>query len=244
VRHAIEVGRELRAQGHDLLGIRLDSGDLAYLSIEARKLLDSAGFNKTAIVASNDLDENIIASLKAQGARINIWGVGTRLVTAYDQPALGGVYKLSAIRNPGQPWQYKVKLSEQAIKISTPGIQQVRRFKKDGLYIGDVIYDESSSIPASFTAVDPLDLTRRKAMPSDAASDDLLVPIFRKGTQVYQSPILEEIRQNVQAGLTSLHPGIKRFLNPHEYPVGLEHSLHERKTKLILTARGLPLSLK
>src|SRR5207302_1974265 len=113
VRHAVEVGKWLREHNHELLGIRLDSGDLAYLSIEARKILDEAGFANTAILASNDLDEHIIASLNDQQAAINMWGVGTRLVTASDQPALGGVYKLTGVRRPDEPWNYKVKLSEQ-----------------------------------------------------------------------------------------------------------------------------------
>ncbi len=120
-----------------MAGIRLDSGDLAYLSIEARKLLDKAGFENTDIIASNDLDENIIASLKEQGAMINVWGVGKKLMTAYDQPALGGVYKLAAIKNNLGEWQYKVKLSEQTIKISTPGIQQVRRYIRNGEYLSE-----------------------------------------------------------------------------------------------------------
>ena len=110
--------------------MRLDSGDLAYLSIEARKILDAAGFHDTAILATNDLDEHLITSLKAQGAKITVWGVGTRLVTAYDQPALGGVYKLGAIRPaPGGGWDRRLKLSEQTAKISTPGILGVRRFR-------------------------------------------------------------------------------------------------------------------
>ncbi|HEY4784316.1 MAG TPA: nicotinate phosphoribosyltransferase, partial [Chthoniobacterales bacterium] len=113
VRNAIEVGRVLRQQGHDLMGIRLDSGDLAYLSIQARRLLNEAGFEKTQILASNDLDENIISSLQSQGARIDAWGVGTKLVTAFDQPALGGVFKMGAVRSRGGNWVYKIKLSEQ-----------------------------------------------------------------------------------------------------------------------------------
>src|SRR5215213_2354655 len=110
VRRAAEVGKKLRARGHEMVGIRLDSGDLAYLSIEARKILDEAGFPRAAILASNDLDENLIASLKEQGAKVNVWGVGTKLVTAYDQPALGGVYKMAAIRaKDGKAWEHKVK---------------------------------------------------------------------------------------------------------------------------------------
>jgi nicotinate phosphoribosyltransferase len=142
----VEIGRWLRSQGHDLKGIRLDSGDLAYLSIEARKILDQRGFEKALIVASNDLDEHIIASLNDQGARIDIWGVGTKLVTAYDQPALGGVYKLTALRiNAQSSWQYKIKLSEQSGKITSPGLQQVRRlYDNDGIFIGDCVYDQWS----------------------------------------------------------------------------------------------------
>ncbi|HEV7380700.1 MAG TPA: nicotinate phosphoribosyltransferase, partial [Dyadobacter sp.] len=141
VKHAITVGNQLRERGYELGAIRLDSGDLAYLSIEARKLLDDAGFEKTNIVASNDLDEYIMDSLKIQGARISVWGIGTKLVTAFDQPALGGVFKLAAIRNEEGEWDYKLKLSEQAIKVSTPGIQQVRRFKDNKGFLSDMIFN-------------------------------------------------------------------------------------------------------
>jgi nicotinate phosphoribosyltransferase len=239
VRHAIDVGQWLRKRGHEMVGIRLDSGDLAYLSIEARKLLDAAGFQKAVIVASNDLDENIIRSLKEQGAAINVWGIGTKLVTAYDQPALGGVYKLAAIRESGKAWNYKVKLSEQTIKISTPGIQQVRRFEQHGECIGDVIYDTQRPLPKQFVAVDPLDFTRRKVMPAEAAWTDLLAPVFRQGKQVYELPAIQTIRERTQAQLHKFHSGIKRFLNPHQYPVGLELGLHELKTTLVLEARGI-----
>src|SRR5437016_14215001 len=163
VRHAVEIGKQLRDQGHTLGGIRLDSGDLAFLSIQARRILDEAGFTDAAIVASNDLDEHIIESLKQQGAAIKVWGVGTRLATAYDHPALGGVYKLSAIRRPDGAWERKLKLSEQAAKITNPGILQVRRFRADGEFAGDAIYDTNLPIPSAFTIVDPLDPTRRKS---------------------------------------------------------------------------------
>src|SRR2546427_4640921 len=154
VRRAIQIGQKLRQRGHELAGIRLDSGDLAFLSIEARKLLDQAGFTKAVIVGSNDLDEHIIESLKLQGAAINVWGVGTRLVTAYDDPALGGVYKLSAIRHPDGAWQNKVKLSEQVVKITNPGLLQVRRFRSATEFIGDAIYDASRPLPPACTIVD------------------------------------------------------------------------------------------
>lgn len=238
VRHAIQVGEEMRRQGHEMVGIRLDSGDLAWLSIEARRMLDEAGFPEATIVASNDLDEQIITSLKDQGARIQVWGVGTRLVTAYDQPALGGVYKLSAVRDRQGRWQDKVKVSDQAAKMSTPGILQVRRYFRDGEAIGDVIFDEQSSMQGTCTQVDPLDATRRRVIPDDATSENLLVPVLHRGERVYQVPSLEASRQRVQDQLGQFHAGIKRFLNPHEYPVGLELGLHERKTQLILKARG------
>jgi nicotinate phosphoribosyltransferase len=179
VRRAIQVGRWLRERGYPLLGIRLDSGDLAYLSIEARKILDAAGFQSTAIVASNELDEHLIESLKQQGATISMWGVGTRLTTAYDDPALGVVYKLSAVRDPGGRWQERLKVSEQAIKTSNPGILQVRRFFEQGKAVADVIYDEEDPIQGDCTLVDPLDPTRQKTIPAGTASADLLVPVFR-----------------------------------------------------------------
>lgn len=238
VRHAIEVGKRLRERGHELVGIRLDSGDLAWLSIEARTLLDEAGFPKAAIVASNDLDERTIASIKDQGGKVSIWGVGTKLVTAYDQPALGGVYKLSAIREPGGAWKPRIKLSEQAIKVSNPGIQNVRRFVREGEAIGDVLWDELHDAPATWTMVDPADHTRRRPMPTEVKTHDLLVPVLRNGGLVYDRPLLADIRARTQAQLGLFHPGIKRLDNPHLYPVGLEAGLHERKTALILNARS------
>jgi len=238
VRHAVEVGKELRQRGSELVGIRLDSGDLAYLSKQAREILDGGGFPNAAIVASNDLDEHIIESLKTQKAAINTWGVGTRLVTAFDQPALGGVYKLSGIRNPDGSWEHKLKLSEQAAKITNPGILQVRRFKTETEFTGDAIYDLETGLPDSVTVVDLLDVTRRKHFDAGAAYEDLLVPIFRRGNLVYQPPTLKEIRRRVQQQLAMLHPGIKRTVNPHEYPAGLELQLHDLKTRLVLKARG------
>ena len=241
VRNAIEVGRKLRARGHDLIGVRLDSGDLAYLSVQARRMLDEAGFEKTTILASNDLDENIISSLHEQGAAIGAWGVGTRLATGADECALGGVYKLSAVRDPGGPWQHRIKLSEQAVKISTPGVLNVRRYQLDGGFIGDVIWDETQGLRKGEAAVmvDPLDQTRRKKLPEGAPSTDLLVPIFRGGKLVYAPPPAAESRALAQAQLGGFHPGIKRFVNPHIYPVGLERGLHDFKTRLVLQVRGV-----
>src|SRR6266478_521813 len=208
VRHAIEVGKRLRKRGHKLGGIRLDSGDLAYLSIEARKILNAAGFKDAVIVGSNDLNEHLIASLKQQGAAINVWGVGTMLVTAYDQPALGGVYKLSAIRKPDGSWEHKIKLSEQAVKATNPGVLQVRRFRKGREFVGDAIYDETRPLPQSVTIVGPTDATRRKHIPGSTPYEDLLVPILRRGKLVYDPPALKTIRRRAQEQLAILHPGV------------------------------------
>jgi nicotinate phosphoribosyltransferase len=239
VRRAAEVGKWLRSQGHEMVGIRLDSGDLAYLSIEARKILDEAGFPNAAILASNDLDENVINSLKDQGAKIGVWGVGTRLATAYDQPALGGVYKLSAQRDPAGPWQYKIKLSEQTAKVSIPGVLQVRRFRNpSGEFAGDAIYNEPSGISDAPTIVDPMDVTRRKTFSSATTFDDLLVPVFRTGKLVHSTPQLDDVRRRLRDQLAGFHGGVKRFVNPHQYPVGLEKRLHDLRMDLILKARG------
>jgi nicotinate phosphoribosyltransferase len=239
VRSAIEVGRWLRSQGFEMAGVRLDSGDLTYLSIEARRMLDQAGFPKAVIVASNDLDEHIIESLKDQGAAIGVWGVGTSLVTARDQPALGGVYKLAAVRSPGGVWQDRVKLSEQAIKVSTPGIQQVRRYVGPEGFVADVIFDAERGVPEGTTMVDPKDQTRRKKLPVAPQWDDLLVPVFRAGRRAYDAPELGAVRARALAQLAGFHSGVKRLMNPHQYPVGLEAGLFERKTRLILELRGL-----
>ncbi|HMZ82121.1 MAG TPA: nicotinate phosphoribosyltransferase [Acidobacteriota bacterium] len=239
VKKAIEVGKWLRSEGHEMIGIRLDSGDLAYLSIEARKLLDEAGFPHATIVASNDLDETIINSLKQQGAQIGMWGVGTKLITAYDQPALGGVYKLSCIRDRDGEWHHRVKLSEQAIKISNPGIQQVRRYFHNGESVADVIYDVSTDLSSGCVMVDPMDMTRQKRLTAGTPFEDLLVPVFRNGSCVYQNPPIAEIRAQTHQNLEKFHSGVKRFVNPHQYPVGLEKSLHTLKTDLVLKARGV-----
>lgn len=244
VRRAAEVGRRLRERGHKLAGIRLDSGDLTYLSIEARKILDAAGLRDATIVASNDLDEHTIEDIKRQGATVAVWGVGTRLVTAHDQPALGGVYKLSAIRPPGENWLYRVKLSEQAAKTSTPGVLQVRRYRapaaeaSGGGFIGDMIYDELMGPPEPAVIVDPGDVTRRKHIDAGTSHEELLAPIFRGGKLVYDVPSLKAVRAHTAEQLASLHPTIRRLLNPHAYPAGLALNLSDLKTKLILEAHG------
>lgn len=244
VKNAVSIGRKLRESGHELLGVRLDSGDLAYLSAQTREILDQAGFQDSTIIASNNLDENVIKSLQAQGAKIDVWAVGTKLVTCDDQPSLGGVYKLSAVRDPGGKWTKVVKVSEQAIKTSNPGILQVRRFYQEdenGIeFIADMIIDEDDlSESGTWTIVDPVDFTRRKLVDEDTKYFDLMKPIFESGKLVYDEVAHEKSKKYSVNQLEGFHPGIKRLLNPHQYPVGLEMNLNETKTKLVLAARGL-----
>ncbi|CAN5843833.1 nicotinate phosphoribosyltransferase [soil metagenome] len=236
IAHAIEVGRELEANGHPLVGVRLDSGDLAHLSIEGRRMLDAAGFHDAKIIASNDLDEVVIGSLLEQGAKIDIYGVGTRLVTAYDQPALGGVYKLGATRNDDGTWRDVLKLSEQPIKISNPGVLQVRRLRKGGTMVGDVIYDSEVGLRAP-TLHDIEDPLRPATTPAFDTSEDLLVTMLDRGTAVRAPDDVETCRTRAAAELAALSPRTRRFMNPQPYPVGLDAHVHERKQQLIAAAR-------
>jgi nicotinate phosphoribosyltransferase len=241
VRHAIAVALEMRQNGHELGGIRLDSGDLAYLSKAARQLLDDAGLPNVRIVASNDLEETLITSLQQQGARIDTWAVGTQLVTAYNQPALGGVYKLAALRTAdGQDWDFTLKLSEQQAKTSIPGILQVRRYLgEQGQPRADMIYNMAAAtpLPDAPTIIDPADLTRRRPVHPGAPFRDLLSPVLRQGRLVQSLPTLQESKEIAQKEINSLDASIRRFLNPHVYPVGLEQGLHEFRTQLMLEKR-------
>lgn len=238
VKKAIEVGKWLAARGKKMLGIRLDSGDLAQLSIKSRQLLDAAGFKDAIIIATNELDEVLISELKRQGAQIHVWGVGTNLVTSRDQPALDGVYKLSAIRDPNGPWRYKLKLSEQMIKVSNPGILQVRRYHAEKMNVADAIYDIQTDMTQGAKIVDPLDPTRQRILKKELKSYDLLIPIFRKGKLVYDLPSLSQIRTNTKQELDRFQVGIKRFLNPHQYIVGMEKTLYDTKVDLIHNIRA------
>lgn len=238
--NAIEVGKALKARGKKLIGIRIDSGDLAYLSQMAREMLDNAGLEDTKIVVTNDLDEHILESLHDQNARIDIAGVGTKLVTAYDQPALGGVYKLSAIKNEKGTWVNKLKLSEQTVKINIPGIQQIRRYYDNDEMIADMIYDIELGISEKPIIIDPNDPTKRKSIdPNRYDYEDLLIPIFKEGKLVYKSPELKDIRQFTLDQLDKLSPAIKRFVNPQFYISGVEHRLYENRLRLILEQRRL-----
>ncbi len=237
IKTAIKIGHELRQNGYEMAGIRLDSGDLAYLSIQARKLLDEAGFSKALICASNDLDEHIITSLKAQGAQINLWGVGTRLATGHNQSALGGIYKLVAMRKPGQRWQHRIKISEQKIKTTIPGDLQIYRFICNGEAAGDMIYDRLQAEPASRLIIDPNDDTRFKHLPENAEVHQLLKPLFLNGKPAAQPANIHQTREFAKKQLGLFHEGIKRFVNPHTYPVGLDEKLQNLRQKMILEYR-------
>lgn len=237
VKRAIEVGEWLRENGHEMVGIRLDSGDLAELSIEARNLLDDANFKDAVIVASNDLDERLVLDLKKKGCCISVWGIGTKLATAYDQAALGGVYKLAAIRKPGEEWRYTVKLSEQAIKVSNPGIQQVRRFYQADKAVADVIYDEELGIKDEPTLVLQHAPDQEMHLNEDYEYEDLLKPIFRNGKLVYDIPEAEETRGYVAEEKAFFSDKVKKFDEPDVYPVGLEHGLFDLKANLIARIR-------
>ena len=229
VEHAIAIGKILRAHGRELLGIRLDSGDLAVLSKKARALLDAAGFAATQIVASNALDEASITALKAANAPIAIWGVGTSLVTAFDQPALDGVYKLSALRDANGAWNYKIKLSEQAIKISNPGLHQVRRFYHQGKMLADVMYDLEHGIPSEphLHLLDEPEVTR--TIVSYDHYEDLLQPVIRNGHSVQEATTIHATRDKAQQA-------VQQFVAAYptsNYTVGLESGLHQLKQQMI-----------
>ena len=235
VKKAIEVGRRLREKDADLMGIRLDSGDLTYLAIESRRLLDSSGFQETRIVASNDLDERLIASLKSQGAPIDIWGVGTKLVTAFEEPALGGVYKLAAVENSEGKVVERMKISEQSAKTSIPGCLDVARLRLDSNYVGDVIFDTFTESPPEqgdkvITIISPEDPWKRKAIPARMIKVTLLLtPIFNNGIRLKQRETLSQMRNRTQASLVSFDRAIFRFDNPHAYAAGLSQVLFDRR---------------
>jgi len=239
VPNAIRVGRELKEKGLKLMGIRLDSGDLAYLSKEARRMLDEAGLKDAAIVASSDLDEWIIESLKRQGARIDIWGVGTRLVTSFSHPALGGVYKLTALNEGEEQMVPKIKRSDNPEKITNPGLKKVARMvDQEGRIRGDVLFLDEEKMPERipFKVHHPLVPHIQKTYPADFEMRELMVPVFQKGKLVYNCPPLHEIRDHTLGNLHKLDAAYKRFHNPHTYHVSLSPLLFKTKGQLLREA--------
>jgi nicotinate phosphoribosyltransferase len=237
IRHAIEIGSELRRQGHELIGVRLDSGDGAALSIKARRMLDEAGFMSAKIVGSGNLDEFMIMDLKRRGARIDVWGVGTKLSTGQPDGALDGIYKLGAIRPPGGDWQYRIKLSEESAKTSIPGSLQVRRFyQPDGRFLADAIYETAHGILEPCEVVDT-QTADKTTIPADTPYSDLLVPIFRSGQLVYETPDIETSRDHLRKQLSCAPPEILQLNDPQPYNVGIERSLYELRSTLMAHAK-------
>ena len=238
VPNAITVFRELREKGHEPVGIRLDSGDLAYLSREARKMLDDAGFPDTIICASGDLDENLIRDLKLQGACINTWGVGTKLITSEDCPSLGGVYKMSAEFIDGREIP-KIKISENPVKITNPGVKKLWRiYDADGMAVADLIalareeYDTSKPL----TIYDPINTWKSMTL-TDYTMKELHVQVFEKGKCVYESPSLSEIQKHCAEDMDTFWDQYKRLLNPHRYKVDLSDSLWMLKNSMLQNYR-------
>ncbi|CAG7913155.1 nicotinate phosphoribosyltransferase [Mammaliicoccus sciuri] len=235
VPNAIKVAKEL-GDKINFIGIRLDSGDIAYLSKEARRMLDEAGFTDAKIFASNDLDEQTITSLKAQGAKVTAWGVGTKLITAYDQPALGAVYKLVAIEEENGELSDRIKISNNAEKVTTPGKKNVYRIintktnKSEGDYI--TLEDEEPNKEERLKMFHPVHTYKMKYIKHFKAVD-LHHDIFKDGKRVYTLPEIKEIREFAFNNLDILWEENKRYLNPEEYPVDLSKACWDNKNKKI-----------
>jgi len=237
--NAITVFQELRASGHEPVGIRLDSGDLAYLSKKARAMLDEAGFPKAKIAASSDLDEYLIRDLKTQGSTISVWGVGTRLITSESNPALGGVYKMSGEIVDGVLVP-KIKISDNPEKVTNPGYKKVYRlYDKDNMAIADLISLENEEIDCSrpLRIFDPIQTYKRMTLTNFIARE-LLVPVFIDGKQVYQCPDIHEIAAYAKRELASMWDEYKRLMMPHTYKVDLSDNLYDLKQKLLRQAAG------
>ena len=239
VPNAIKVFTEMKEAGIKFgkYGIRLDSGDLAYISKKARKMLDEAGFNDASIVASSDLDENLISSLKLQKASIDSWGVGTKLITSADCPAFGGVYKLAAMQKEDGTFEPKIKLSENTWKITNPGDKTIFRiYDLEGKIKGDLIAfsDENISEDEEYMMFDPIETWKKtRLMPGEFKVRELLKPVFIKGQCVYTSPSVMEIREYCEKELNTLWDETRRLVNPHEVHVDLTQRLWDAKKKLL-----------
>ena len=240
VPNAIRVFTEMREAGIPLTkyGIRLDSGDLAYLSKKARKMLDAAGFEDCVISASNDLDELLIHDLKVQGAKITAWGVGTNLITSKDNPSFGGVYKLAAIQQEDGSYVSKIKLSENTEKITNPGNKTIYRIydKETGKMRADLICfaDETINPEEDLLLFDPIATWKKTKLPGGSYRvRELLVPIFKNGQCIYKSPSVKQIAAYCQQEKDTLWDETKRLFNPHRVYVDLSQKLYDEKQRLL-----------
>lgn len=232
---AIRVAKEF-GDKINFIGVRIDSGDMAYLSKRVRTMLDEAGFPNAKIFASNGLDEKTIQNLKMQGAKIDVWGIGTKLITAYDQPTLGAVYKLVAVEDDSGQLVDTIKLSNNVTKMSTPGKKQVWRINDwiDGKSEGDYItlVDEDPRKEESLNMFNPNFPLQQKDV-SDFIARPMLKDIWKDGQFVYDEPTLEQIRDHRTASLDALWDEYKRDLNPEVYPVDLSQQCYDNKLKMI-----------
>ncbi len=238
---AIKVAKEL-GDKINFIGIRLDSGDIAFLSKEARRMLDEAGFHKAKIIVSNDLDEYTILNLKAQGAQVDVWGIGTKLITAYDQPALGAVYKMVAIENDEGQLEDTIKISANAEKVSTPGLKNVYRIidRKNGKAEGDYItmQDENPQAEERIKMFHPVHTFVSKFVTNFEAKN-LHQHVIKNGAIHYQNPTLEEMRDYAMDNLELLWDEYKRAMNPEEYPVDLSQKCWDNKMRNIEEVREM-----
>ncbi|MDO4431800.1 MAG: nicotinate phosphoribosyltransferase [Aerococcaceae bacterium] len=238
---AIRVAKEM-GDKINFVGIRIDSGDMAYQSKRIREQLDEAGFTKTRIVASNDLDEKTILNLRMQGAKIDDWGVGTKLITAFDQPSLGAVYKLVSIEDEAGNMQPTMKISSNAAKMSTPGVKQVWRItrNRDGKSEGDYIafVTERPDLLDSLYMFHPVHTYINKTV-TDFTARPLLCDIYQAGKLVYELPTLQEVKQYATESIAALWDEYKRILNPEKYPVDLSQQLYDAKMDSIKEIREM-----
>jgi len=232
---AIQVAKEL-GDKNNFIGIRLDSGDISFLSKEARRMLDEAGFTDAKIVVSNDLDEYTILNLKAQGAKVDMWGIGTKLITAYDQPALGAVYKIVSIENDEGVMEDTIKISSTTEKVTTPGRKKLYRIidRENGKAEGDYItmFDEDPTHEKRLKMFHPVHTFVSKFVTNFEAKD-LHAKVVENGQVVYENPTLFEMRDYAKANLELLWDEYKRSLNPEEYPVDLSQKCWNNKMRNI-----------
>lgn len=227
--NAIKVGKELEEQGHDFVGIRLDSGDLAYLSKEARKMLDEAGLNDAKIIASNQIDEHVIKEIKSKGGQVDIWGIGTKLVTCYDDPALGGVYKLVELE--GKP---KLKISDNIKKATIPSKKHLYRlYNEKGKMTGDIIDLYETGKFTEGRVYDPTNPLLSYEAKSPAKVESLLNPKMENGKLTQESKTWKDAQETMREDIKNLQEGSKRFLNPHLYKVSISNRLFELRRQII-----------
>ena len=235
VPNAIKVFDELVAKGHKPLGIRLDSGDLAYLSREARKMLDAAGYDYVKIFASNDIDEDILLALKAQDCKIDVYGIGTKLITSFSNASLGGVYKMCAIENSEGVMEPKIKMSNSIEKITNPGLKKIARiYKSNGMAAADLIMLREEEIDTSkpLTVFHPTQ-TWKKTTFENYTIKELMVDIFVDGKLVYKLPTLQEIGEYQQKSISEFFPEYRRVINTQDFKVDLSEKLWTLKNQML-----------